>query len=101
MQIDDEAGFHIEEVRQHTVIQLRGKDLDKAHRPVRPSHVEHPPIGERKGAGCDKIFWGKAGGRKQIPREAERLRLIHVEYAVQQPQGAPRRLRIPLSRRGA
>ena len=34
MEIDDNAVFRVEKIGQHFIRQLRGKDLQKAHRPV-------------------------------------------------------------------
>ena len=40
MKIDRNVGVHIEKVRQHTVIQLRRENLQKAHRADGSAHLE-------------------------------------------------------------
>ena len=40
VQADDQAAFHIQKIRQHTVIQLRGENLQEADGPVLLTHAE-------------------------------------------------------------
>lgn len=44
VQADDQAGFHIQKISQHTVIQLRRKNLDEADRPILLAHTPHVPV---------------------------------------------------------
>jgi len=86
VQIDDLAALHVQEVRQHPVIQLRGHDLDKGGRAKLPPHAEHAPVSELKGAGGDEILGGQAGGGQPVPGKAEGLLTVHVEDGVEQAQ---------------
>ncbi|MPM64342.1 hypothetical protein SDC9_111228 [bioreactor metagenome] len=83
---DDQAAFHIEKISQHSVVQLRREDLQKADRASFVSHAEQIAAFELKGAGSDKILDGEAGGGQPVPRKAERLRCVHLENVVQQPE---------------
>ena len=86
VQVDDQAAFHVQKVRQHPVIQLRGQDLQERGRAVQLPHAEHPPILELEGAGGDEVLGGQAGGGQPVPGEAERFLSVHVEDAVEQTQ---------------
>ena len=86
MEADDLTGFHVQKIRQHTVIQLRGQDLQKAHRAEHLPHAEHPPVFELKGAGGDEILGGQAAGSQPIPGKAEGFLAVHMENGVKQPQ---------------
>ena len=86
MEIDDNAALHIQKVRQHPVIQLRGQDLHKADRTQLFPHAETPAGLELKGAGGDKVLGGQTGRCQPVPGEAERFLLIHAENIVHHPQ---------------
>ncbi len=49
-------------------------------------HAKLIPAFELKRAGSDEILDGEAGGSQPVPRKAERLRRVHMENVVQQPQ---------------
>ena len=86
VQIDDQAALHVQEVRQHPVIQFRGHDLDKGHSPILPAHAERPAIAELKAAGCDEVLDRQTAGGQPVPRKLELLLAVHVEYTVHQMQ---------------
>ena len=86
VQIDDLAALHIQEVRQHPVVQLRGHDLDEGGRAELLSHTEHAPVSELEGAGGNEVLGGQAGGGQPVPGKAEGLLAVHVEDGVEQPQ---------------
>ena len=83
VQVDDERTFHIEKVRQHTVIQFRGQNLHEADSPVLLSHAELLAGTELEAGRGDKVFGGKAAGGQPVPLELERRLLVHVEDGVE------------------
>ena len=82
VQVHDEGTLHIEKVRQHPVIQLRGQNLHEADGPVLLSHAELLAGAELEAGRRNKVFGGKAAGGQPIPLELERRLLIHVEDGV-------------------
>ena len=82
MQADHQIAFHVQKIRQHPVIQLRGQDLQEADLAGLFPHGKLPPGLELKGAGGDEVFGGKAGGGQPLPVEAEGLMLVHIENVV-------------------
>ena len=58
MQADDQAAFHVEKVRQHPVVQLRGKDLQEGNSPQRSAHAEAAALPELKARGRNEIPGG-------------------------------------------
>ena len=86
MHVYNEGAFHVEEVRQHAVVQLRGEDLQKADRAHLAAHAEAVALCKFKGTWGDEVLDGQAGGSQPVPRKAERLLGIHVEHPVQQAQ---------------
>ena len=81
MQIDDNACFKVENVRKHTVIQLRRKDFKEADRAQLASHAERAPLAKAERGRRDKVLCVKPGRCQPVPREAERFAL-RVENAV-------------------
>ena len=83
MQGHDNGGVHIQKVGKHTVVQLRGQNLQEGNRAPRVPNLEGLAAPEVKAAGGDKILAGKAGLGEAVPREAEPLFAAGVEHAVQ------------------
>ena len=94
VQIHDQAAFHVQEVRQHPVIQLRGQNLHEADRPILPAHAELLAGAELEAGRGDEVLGGKTGRSQPVPLELERNLLVHVEDGVQlgQPGFAVQRL---------
>ena len=65
--VHNEGALHVEEVRQHAVIQFRGEDLQKADRAHLPAHAKAVAFRKFKGAGRDKVLDGQAGGGQPVP----------------------------------
>ena len=86
MEIDDDAALHIQEVRQHTVIQFRSQDLNEADGTHLLAHAEVLSGAELKGAGGDKVLGGQPGGGQPVPGEPERLLFVHTENIVHDAQ---------------
>ncbi len=82
----DEAGFHVEEIGQHPVVQLRRENLQERYRTHLMPHAEHAAVFELEGGRRDEVLDGQAGGSQPVPRKAEWLRGAHMEDVVQQPQ---------------
>ncbi len=82
MEVDDDAAFRVEEVRQYFVGQLRGQDLQETHRPILAAHAEYPAVSEAEGGRGDEILGRQAGGGKPLPVKAEQF-AVRVEYTVQ------------------
>ena len=65
VQVHDEGTFHVEKIRQHPVVQLRGQNLHEADGPVLLSHAELLAGAELEAGRSDKVFgwkgrWGPA-----------------------------------------
>ena len=88
MEVDDDAVFRVEEIRQHFIGQLRGQDLQEAHRPVLAADAEYPAVAEAEGGRGDEVLGGQPRRGKPLPVEAEQF-AVRVENAVQhfQPFG--------------
>ena len=65
--IDNEARFHIQEVCQHTVVQLRCENLQEGHTAQLAAETEGAAVLELKGAGRDEVLDGQPGGSQPIP----------------------------------
>ncbi len=79
---DDEAGFHVEKIGQHPVVQLRRENLQEADRAHLMPHAEHAAAFELERAWRDEILDGQAGGGQPVSRKAERFRHVHTEDVV-------------------
>ena len=92
----DHGAFHIEKVCQHAVIQFWSEYLQERCAAVFLSNGKAAASSELERAGRDEVLDGEAGGRKPIPREAERLLFIHVKNIVHQfePVVAVQRFRL-------
>ena len=60
MHRDDKAGFHIEEVSQHTVVQFGSEDLQEGYGTQLLADAKLLAVSELKGAWGDKVPYGKA-----------------------------------------
>ena len=80
---DVALGLH--ELRQNAVVDLRGGDLQKAHRAIHLPDAEGAGLPEVEGGRSDEILDRKAAGRQPIPIEGE-LASFRVEDAVKQLQ---------------
>ena len=66
------TGLHIQKIRQNTVIQLRGQNLEEGHRAILPAHAEGLAGPETpRGVGAMKSFGRQAGGGQPVPGKAE------------------------------
>ena len=94
VQTHDQAGFHVEKIRQHPVVEFRGQNLYETDRAMLLTHLELLSGTEGKGAGSDEVFGREAGRSQPFPLKAERDLLIHVEDRVElgQPGLAVQRL---------
>ena len=81
-----QAGFHVQEVRQDAVIELRGQDLQEGHRPPFPAHAEGTAAGELQGGRGDEVLGAETRWGQPVPGEAEGRLVVHVEHIVEQPQ---------------
>ena len=66
MKIDRNVGVHIEEVRQHTVIQLRRENLQKADRSNGSAHLETLAFAEVKGGRRNEVLGTETGAGNHI-----------------------------------
>ena len=82
---DEKVSLHIHEVREDTVLDLRGQYLQEGHRAVHFAHAEAPRLPKLEGRRRDKILYGQAGGRQPVPFKGEGLP-SGMEEAVQQRQ---------------
>ena len=86
---DIALGLH--KLRQNAVVDLRGGDLQKAHRPVHLADAEGAGLPEVEGGRGDEVLDRKAAGRQPVPIESELPALrtaavCRVEDAVKQLQ---------------
>ena len=86
MQVDHQIFVHIQEFRQHLVCQLRGQDLQVAHRPQRAAHLEILPAFENKAGRCHEILRGQPRLQQLVILEGEGHRLFRIEGLVQDLQ---------------
>ena len=82
---DEKVSLHIHEVREDTVLDLRGQYLQEGHRAVHFAHAKAPRLPELEGRRRDKILYGQAGGRQPVPFKGEGFP-FGMEEAVQQHQ---------------
>ena len=94
MKIDSNVGVHIEEVSQHTVIQLRRENLQKAHRADGSAHLETLAFPKVERGRRDEVFAAETGTGNHIEGEAEWFAGVHIEHIMQdfQPLIAGQRL---------
>jgi len=94
MKIDRDVAVHVEEISQHTVIEFRRENLQKADRANGFAHLEALSFAEVKRSGGDEVLRAKPGASHHIEGEAERLIGVHVEHIMQhlQPFIAGKRL---------
>ena len=83
MQADDQRAFHIQKIRQHSVIQLRRENLQKRNSPVFLAHTELLAGAELEAGRCDEVLGGQTRRGQPIPFKAERHLFIHVEDTVE------------------
>ena len=83
MKIDRDVAVHVEEVSEHTVIQLRREDLQEAHRADGLAHLEALAFTEIEGGGCDEVLAAQTGTGNHVEGEAERLIAVHIEDIMQ------------------
>ena len=83
---DVALGFH--ELRQDTVVDLRGGDLQKAHRPVHLANAESAGLPKVEGGRGDEVLDRQPAGSQPVPIEGEPPAL-RVEDAVKQLQPLP------------
>ena len=82
----DLTGFHVEEICQHSVADIRCIDGQKAHCPIKASHRKSLSSRKRKAAGSDKILYGKTGTGKILPIEVESLLVSHMKLLMHESQ---------------
>ena len=83
MQADNQAGFHVQEIRQHSVIQLRRENLQKRNSPVFITHTELLAGAELEAGRRDEVLGGQTGRSQPLPFKAERHLFVHVEDTVE------------------
>ena len=83
---DIPLGLH--KLRQNAVVDLRGGDLQKAHRPVHLADAEGAGLPEVEGGRGDEVLDRQPAGRQPVPIEGEPAAL-RVEDAVKQLQPFP------------
>ena len=76
--------FRVEKVGQHFIRQLRGEDLQEAHRPVFAAQPEHPGIAEAERGRGDKVLGRSPDGATHL-----RQTVPGVENAVRDFQPVP------------
>ena len=83
---NDQAGIHVQEIRQHPIRDIGSSNSQKRHGPVQISHLENPSFGESKGRGCNKILHGQTGFHQPFPLKEEFVIVSHVEHGMHQVQ---------------
>ena len=81
---DNQAGLHIKEVCQHTVIEFGSEDLQEGHGTQLFADTELLAVSKLKGAWGDEVLYGKSGGCQPVPGKVEIKLLIHVKHPVHQ-----------------
>ena len=82
MEAHKNGAVRIQKVGKHPVIQLRGRDLQEAHRPIFASHAKAPCLPETEGGRRNEILDRQAGRRQPVPFKGKPLP-VRVEDAMQ------------------
>ena len=82
---DEKVSLHIHEIREDTVLNLRGQYLQKGHRAVHFADAETPRLAKLEGRRRDKVLDGQAACREPVPFKGE-LSALRMEKAMQQRQ---------------
>ena len=81
----EKVSLHIHEIREDTVLNLRGQYLQKGHRAVHFADAEMPRLAKLEGRRRDKVLDGQAACREPVPFKGE-LSALRMEKAMQQRQ---------------
>ena len=101
MEIHNQRAFHIQEICQHPVIQLRGHNLYKTGCTIFFPYPKRFPGTKFKGGWRNKILCRKTGWHQPVPFKLERSHFIHMKNIIKLPQAffsvqCPRRNPQPL-----
>ena len=83
---NDQTGFHIEEVSEHTVVEFGSENLQKRHRTELFAYAKLLAVAELKGAWGDKVLYGKTAWSEPFPLKVEIGMLVDVEHTVHESQ---------------
>ena len=86
MHCNDQTGFHIEEVSEHTVVEFGSENLQKRYRTELFAYAKLLAVAELKGAWSDKVLYGKTAWSKPFPLKVEIGMLVDVEHTVHERQ---------------
>ena len=79
MEVHDEIPVHVEELREHLIRELGGKDLKVAGRAHRFSHTEIPALLKSKAGRRNEVLCGKACPEELAVVKCKRHGLLRVE----------------------
>ena len=82
---DEKVSFHIHEIREDTILNLRGQYLQEGYRAVHFTYAETPRLAKLEGRRHDKVLDGQAACREPIPFKGK-LSALRMEKAMQQRQ---------------
>ena len=85
---DDLAGFHLQEILQHLVAEVGGRDLQVGHGAVQPAHLEDPARREGKAGRRNEILHRHSALYQPFPVKIKPVVVTaaHVEHGVHQVQ---------------
>ena len=86
MEIYNDGIVHVEEICQHLVRKLRGKDLEEGDRADGLAHTKIPAVTEVKARGSNEVLCGQTGTGYHVIIENERLLRLLVHRSVQHLQ---------------
>ena len=82
---DEKVSLHIHEVREDTVLNLRGQYLQEGHRTVHFAYAETPRLAKLEGGRGDEVLDGQAACREPVPFKGK-MSALRMEKAMQQRQ---------------
>ena len=85
---DNLAGFHLQEILQHLVAEVGGRDLQVGHGAVQPAHLEDPARREGKAGRRNEILHRHSALYQPFPVKIKPVVVTaaHVEHGVHQVQ---------------
>ena len=82
MQSNDQRGFHGQQIRKGSVVQVGCDDVVEGHLTAFVTETEGSFVTEIKTAGSNKVFRTQAGRCQPVPVKTERRLIIHMEHII-------------------
>ena len=83
---NNQAGFHIQKIGKHTVVEFGGEDLQEGHSAQLFPNAKISTITEHERGRSDKVLHGETARSKPVPFKMEVHLFVHVEHTVHECQ---------------